>query len=221
MGLGMNKFFGFVGAVAVAAALSTPASAAVLTFDGDICDGGGVCTNFGNIDASYGDIAGQLDVQYQSDINNVSLIPYLEWWDTAYSDLQGVAFSASGGTGEIYLQPLSGYKVTLTGFDLGSWPNVDRQSQYSIRGGNGDLLFSSGEITILGSVRTHVGGSYTRADGIRIQFGPESYNVGIDNIAFTVTPTGAVPEPATWALMIGGFGAAGAMLRRRRTPAVA
>ncbi len=40
----------------------------------------------------------------------------------------------------------------------------------------------------------------------------------------TVTPTfveydpvnGAVPEPATWALMILGFGAAGAMLRRRR-----
>jgi len=27
---------------------------------------------------------------------------------------------------------------------------------------------------------------------------------------------GSVPEPATWALMIGGFGMAGAMLRRRR-----
>ena len=30
----------------------------------------------------------------------------------------------------------------------------------------------------------------------------------------------AVPEPATWALMIGGFGMAGAMLRRRRSAAV-
>jgi hypothetical protein len=29
-------------------------------------------------------------------------------------------------------------------------------------------------------------------------------------------PTGGVPEPATWALMIMGFGGAGAMLRRRR-----
>jgi hypothetical protein len=28
---------------------------------------------------------------------------------------------------------------------------------------------------------------------------------------------GAVPEPTTWALMIGGFGAVGAMLRRRRS----
>lgn len=31
----------------------------------------------------------------------------------------------------------------------------------------------------------------------------------------------AVPEPTTWALMIGGFGMAGAALRRRRTLAVA
>lgn len=30
--------------------------------------------------------------------------------------------------------------------------------------------------------------------------------------------TGAVPEPATWALMIFGFGAVGAMMRRQRMP---
>jgi hypothetical protein len=29
-------------------------------------------------------------------------------------------------------------------------------------------------------------------------------------------PSGPVPEPSTWALLIGGFGMAGAMLRRRR-----
>jgi hypothetical protein len=38
--------------------------------------------------------------------------------------------------------------------------------------------------------------------------GPESF--------FLVAEQGAIPEPATWALMIGGFGGAGAMLRRRR-----
>ncbi|MDZ4373254.1 MAG: PEPxxWA-CTERM sorting domain-containing protein [Phenylobacterium sp.] len=32
----------------------------------------------------------------------------------------------------------------------------------------------------------------------------------------TGTPVGAVPEPSAWALMIGGFGLAGAALRRRR-----
>jgi hypothetical protein len=34
-----------------------------------------------------------------------------------------------------------------------------------------------------------------------------------------VLSTAAVPEPATWALMIAGFGGAGAMLRRRRSVA--
>jgi hypothetical protein len=35
----------------------------------------------------------------------------------------------------------------------------------------------------------------------------------------TVRSTAAVPEPASWALMIGGFGLAGAALRRRRVSA--
>ncbi len=43
---------------------------------------------------------------------------------------------------------------------------------------------------------------------------------------FTITAEGgstdaAVPEPATWAMMIAGFGAVGATLRRRRTAAAA
>jgi hypothetical protein len=37
-----------------------------------------------------------------------------------------------------------------------------------------------------------------------------------DQAYITVDHVGGVPEPASWALMIGGFGMAGAMLRRRR-----
>lgn len=41
---------------------------------------------------------------------------------------------------------------------------------------------------------------------------------GVDNLTISYTPdaTGAVPEPASWAMMIGGLGLAGGMLRRRR-----
>ncbi|WP_337189237.1 PEPxxWA-CTERM sorting domain-containing protein [Phenylobacterium sp.] len=49
-------------------------------------------------------------------------------------------------------------------------------------------------------------------------------NSGVSQVTITYTalPTnggGVVPEPSTWAMMILGFGAAGAMLRRRSGPA--
>lgn len=46
-----------------------------------------------------------------------------------------------------------------------------------------------------------------------LPFGAE-YNFSIDDLAATV------PEPGTWALMIGGFGLVGASMRRRREVAI-
>jgi hypothetical protein len=43
----------------------------------------------------------------------------------------------------------------------------------------------------------------------------------MDEARFVFSPAGGVPEPASWALMIGGFGMAGAMMRRRRAVTLA
>lgn len=53
-----------------------------------------------------------------------------------------------------------------------------------------------------------MGNVWTGADG----FGPI-----LDYVAIDVASAGAVPEPATWAMMLMGFGGLGAALRRRRT----
>lgn len=89
----------------------------------------------------------------------------------------------------------------------------------------GDVTFFSGA-TMLGSVDVRVadadpftkdlvtlGGfsGVTRMVIVTTDFGGVVY----DDFAFTPGP--GVAEPAAWALMIGGFGMAGAMLRRRRS----
>jgi hypothetical protein len=55
-----------------------------------------------------------------------------------------------------------------------------------------------------------------------IDFGGTAGQTGFDNITFgTDVPGGSVvPEPATWAMMIIGFGLVGATVRRRRETAV-
>jgi len=64
-------------------------------------------------------------------------------------------------------------------------------------------------------------GAYGTASFVRqVQNAGRGYDQAYD-IRGTITSArifeaGAVPEPATWALMISGFGMAGATLRRRR-----
>jgi hypothetical protein len=43
------------------------------------------------------------------------------------------------------------------------------------------------------------------------------FNLGVDNVSISA-PTGAVPEPASWSLMLTGFGIIGFSLRRFRRP---
>jgi hypothetical protein len=53
-----------------------------------------------------------------------------------------------------------------------------------------------------------------------VTFGGTANQIGFDDISFDLVAlpsAGAVPEPATWAMMIAGFGLAGAAIRRRRS----
>lgn len=51
----------------------------------------------------------------------------------------------------------------------------------------------------------------------RVQFGSNAYAWVADDLSFSTGLSSAVPEPGVWAMMITGFGLAGATLRRRRT----
>lgn len=87
-----------------------------------------------------------------------------------------------------------GGQLFLNGASIGSIGNFTGWTSFSANSG-----FIAG-VNTLDFVSTNGGGPA----GARIEF--SASNVG-----------GAVPEPASWALMVGGFGFAGAALRRRRS----
>lgn len=213
-----------VATLSVALLTAAPASAAVtvLTFEGNIC-GGLACVSENPIDASYGDGTG-VDVQYRSAENatGVTVEPFLRFWSTNYGDLVGVAYANPPGSvfGEIVLQAATGYEIALVGYDIATY--LGRVSTVPV------AIESLGGASIsIGVVATNwpthasfsVNSDYF-TDGIRLRFGPDSWNTGIDNITFDVRAishdVGVVPEPSAWAMMLLGFFGLGSALRSRR-----
>lgn len=221
-----QRLLGLLSVVAIATLWGTQVHATALTFDGNICNGSSQCSINLSIDQTYGDIAGQLDVVYETRVGNGNTnvsFPFLVWWSTNYSDLLNVAFAPGGvgPVGEVALFPLAGFQVTLDSFDLGAWPNTlpntSISSQYTIYDSTYNTLISSGPITISRTVHSHFLPNLTNANGLIIQWGPDAFNVGIDNINFTVQSiNGTVPEPTTWLLLTSGLVATWAFHRRSR-----
>jgi hypothetical protein len=203
-----------LGLAVSAAALA--AQADVLDFTGDICstnnDGSGAmvaCSSGGRINQAYGDTAA-VDVSFKDSVGGTNSMFY---WANNYSGLTDVAYAGSGQTGEITLTALGGNVITLQSLDLGAWPNVDRSSQLTVIDlTNGTTAFSSGPITVLGATPSSFVLNVSSSGGFAIQFGPDGFNVGIDNITFTT----AVPEASTYAMLLAGLAVVGSVVRRRR-----
>ena len=200
--------------------LAAPAGAEVLTFPDNICNGSTACSDSSFIDASYGDVAGVVDVSYRNLLGNTQLTQ-LRYWHNDYNDLEGVAWTDGGDSNsraEIFIQPLNGDAVTLHGFDLGAYFDSQLTTQFTILDGALNVLFESGPLTIgiqPDNLHNHFAfANLSSLDGIRIQWGPSAYNVGIDNINFTVGAQ--VPLPPAVTLFGGGLLA---LLGRRRRAA--
>ena len=213
---------------ATLAVAAPPAGAAVLTFDGNICNNGVSLVACGNgqfIDQSYGDTAA-INVEWRSDVLlGATQANSVRFWTSGYDDLTNVAYGQNNNNNatSVFFRPLQGDSVTLNSFRLGGFTSQLLPTQYSILDGLGNLLFSSGPIQLGLNAGPSVlfTPNITSSNGLELRWGPDSFNVGIDSIDYTLSrPTGApVPEPATWAMMILGFASIGAGMRRRRVRA--
>ena len=216
--------------LALAAAL--PAAMAVdttLDFSGAICGATGdqACSNGAQIGQSYGDIAGVLDVSHRSIVvsSNTTFEPYLKHWDSNYSNLRGVAWGGGESTSfasEMTFLAGAGQQVTLSGLSFGDYQNRNRGSSFTVSDLAGTLLFSSGAFDP-GLTASIFAPNVTSA-GLVLRWGPDGYDVGVDDIRLSVTattvqpPVTPIPEPETYALMLAGLGALGAVAKRRRRP---
>lgn len=202
------------------AALPAAASVTPLTFSGNICaTSDGKCSNGSFVSQSYGDVyqgkALLLDVVYAFDVGAKESLAF---WADGYAGLKDVAYGASGGTPEIAFLPAAGYQVKLLSFELGSWGGTERSTQVSLLDGATSVFsqaFSVARTPVTFDDKNKA--NYALPDlwstaGLRLRFGPDGYNVGIDNIKFQVTP---VPEPGTLALFLAGIGMMGFAIRRR------
>ena len=139
------------------------------------------------------------------------------------------SYNGSGEPNPGVLFFLSGGAVTIdysAGFTTGFSFNYSSNSNATIKvydglGATGNLLAS------IALANNYVSGcGYCAWDPIgvsfagtakSIDFGGGANFVAYDNITFGSTTPGGVPEPASWAMLIAGFGLVGAAARRRQS----
>jgi len=213
----------------------SPAQATVLTFDANLGYAAAIPQDYGDHvvaatmgDYSYGSEGGWTpNVQTTYATENVNTT--VTYWGDSHNDLTGVANNEYADTWSdtgfsLVLTADPGYEVLLYSFDVGNWDYMELSVPISVTGLAGQVLYDeriylpdrtgphaavdfSGQPLVSQRLTIHVDIGQLEPSG---WYPAAADSFGLDNIAF-----GQVPEPATLALM--GLGAAGLLLRRRRS----
>ena len=124
------------------------------------------------------------------------------------------------------------FVATENGTATASWVDTNRPGYGSLQ--SYDVWIDQGMTSqLVGNYAAAVGGWVSRTSSSFALVNGQSYTLRftglatsdatafIDNVALNVTPSAAVPEPASWAMLIAGFGLVGAAARRRRATVAA
>jgi hypothetical protein len=139
---------------------------------------------------------------------------FLLYWSGSYSGSN--AAYANNSVGEVVFTLARPGTLTLRSVDFGGWPNAARTIQYAVYSLDFASTLVDRSLETNPAALTTVNFNLASTTGLRFQFGPDGFNGGIQNVSFSFVPAnGAIPEPASWAMLIAGFGLVGAAARRR------
>ncbi len=205
-------------ALALATSTQAPAATYVLDFNpAEAC--AGPCSPFSLISQDYGDVPGVIDISWMSvpfpgdPASGSSEIVF--YWDTFYGDLTDVIFSGRRLEVKFTLAE-PGNSITFNSIDYASYFSAERDTKLSLYSLDFAPLAATTQHIVRGGGHQSwspniFGEQPTQTGGMILHLGPDAFNVGFDNLTFTVNAI--VPEPATWLTMILGFFAVGGAMR--------
>lgn len=173
----------------------------------------------GNIDQSYGDVAGVLDVTYEYSLNGGPFVEGGFIWPGGYygsdGDNTNALIGPTGGPSimRITLTALGGNTLTSVGVALSYWTGIDNYP-LSVSGFvDGSPLYTFDNTATPGLIGVGSSGSFTT---FVFELGPDWY-VGYQSVNYELSGVSStVPLPAAGWLMLAGLGALAATRRMRR-----
>lgn len=177
-------------------------------------------TTYCRLPQTHGDTS-MVDVSYASVHRDTQARTEMVYrYGVGYGDLQSVVFGRPDRLNyatEVTVSAAQGFELSLLDFDFADFADRAPITPFRISDLGGNVLSESSRVT--GAFNTHSTYAVNSAfgSGVIIRWGPDSHEVGLNNIRYEVRAiAAAVPEPTTWAMLILGFGVVGASLRERR-----
>lgn len=134
------------------------------------------------------------------------------WWyeDRAIVGTQNTTI-ASNYTGQLFDLICCKGRIRVQSFLLSFDFDAPANTLFELIGDNNRMTFTSDGSA--GFERIDLGSGFSFGQRVNLRSVTPGAVFSVDNVTYTGQ---IVPEPATWALMVTGFGLAGAALRRRR-----